>query len=208
MKIMQYLLAASLVISMESLAMSENRSKNNQQITVYDKEFIVSIHHKDIKKRIKEIAQQISKDYVGKKPIFIGVLNGAFIFLADLVREIDLECELEIDFIKISSYGNSTRSSGTVTLSKDLSSNIIDRDIIIVEDIIDSGLSITFARDYISKANPRSIRIVTLLDKTLSQLGFPIDYVGFKISPLFVVGYGLDYAQRGRDLKSIYELAE
>ena len=198
------LLAASLFISVKSLVAS--RTDEDKRIFVRDKEFTVSIHHDDISKRVKEIAAQINKDYAGKKPIFVGVLNGAVIFLSDLVREVTLECE--IDFIKVSSYGNSTSSSGDVTLSKGLSCCAIDRDIIIVEDIIDSGASITFVKELIEKAHPRSVRIVALLHKNLSEFDFPIDYVGFEIQPEFVVGYGLDFGQIARNLKDIYKLAE
>ena len=198
-KMFHYLLAVSILMSM-----NVSNAKNNQRVTVNEKEFTVSIHKKDIIKRIKTLAAQISKDYAGKKPIFVGVLNGAFIFLSDLVREVDLECE--IDFIQIVSYGNATSSSGEITVLKDLGCDITDRDVIIVEDIIDSGLSIQFAKELISKANPRSIRIVALLHKNLVKLDFPIDYIGFEIKPEFVIGYGLDYAQAARNLKSIYRL--
>jgi hypoxanthine phosphoribosyltransferase len=159
-----------------------------------------------IKARIKELAIQINADYAGKTPIFIGVLNGAFVFLSDLIRKITVDCE--IDFFKLSSYKDAKISSGQVTLMKDLNCQVSGRDIIIVEDIIDSGLSIAFIKKTIEKENPKSLKFVSLLlKKGIPKLDFPIDYIGFEIPSDFVVGYGLDYAQKVRNLKSIYRLA-
>lgn len=196
--VLHYVLAASTVVP----ALANNG--NNKQITVHDKKFAVSITHDEVAQRVRTLGEQISKDYAGKRPIFVGVLNGAFIFLSDLVRATDLDCE--IDFIKIASYGDATTSSGTITLSKGLSCDITDRDVIVVEDIVDSGLSLQFVVDLLKKSNPRSIRVAALLDKNLCKLNFPIDYVGFNIKPEFVIGYGLDYAQAARNLKDIYTL--
>jgi len=163
------------------------------------------IDRKDIKKRVAEIANQITRDYKGKEPIFVGVLNGSFIFMSDLVRNVKLNSE--IDFLKLSSYGDRKISSGNVRLLKDLNCVLADRDIIVVEDIIDSGLSISFIRDLISNHKPSSLEFVTLLyKKTTVKLDFRIKYIGYKITNKFVVGYGLDYAQRYRNLKSIYIL--
>ncbi len=158
-----------------------------------------------INKRVRELADRISKDYKGKVPIFIGVLNGAFIFMSDLVRQVKLDTE--IDFLKLSSYGENKISSGNVRLLKDINCPITDRDIIIVEDIIDSGLSIKFIRDLIAIHKPNSLEFASFLfKKGLSNLDFNIKYVGFKIPNKFVVGYGLDYAQKYRNLKSLYIL--
>jgi len=158
-----------------------------------------------INKRVRELADRISKDYKGKVPIFIGVLNGAFIFMSDLVRQVKLDTE--IDFLKLSSYGENKISSGNVRLLKDINCPIADRDIIIVEDIIDSGLSIKFIRDLIAIQKPNSLEFASFLfKKGLSNLDFNIKYVGFKIPNKFVVGYGLDYAQKYRNLKSLYIL--
>lgn len=155
-----------------------------------------------IRKRIKKLAQQINKDYKGKKPIFIGILNGSFIFLADLIREIKVDCE--IDFLKLSSYGDEKISSGNVTLLKELNCEIENRDIIIVEDIIDSGLSAIFIKKIIEERKPASLKFASLLfKKNISKLDFKIDYIGFKIKNKFVVGYGLDFAQKYRNLKDI-----
>lgn len=165
----------------------------------------VFIKHSAIKKRIKELANQINRDYKDKIPIFIGVLNGSFIFLSDLIREIKINCE--IDFFKLSSYGDSKISSGEVRMLKDLNCDVKGRDIIIVEDIIDSGLSMTYIRKIVMKQKPSSFRVATLLfKKDVSNLKFKIDYIGFEIENKFVVGYGLDFAQKYRNLNGIYVL--
>jgi hypoxanthine phosphoribosyltransferase len=160
-----------------------------------------------IQKRVKKLARRISKDYKGRVPILIGVLNGSFILISDLSREIKVD--LEIDFIKLSSYGDSKISSGEVTMLKELNCPIEGRDIIVVEDIVDSGLSLKFIRDLILSQKPASLEFVTLLfKKNLSNLDFEVKYIGFKIKNKFVVGYGLDYAQKYRNLKEIYILKQ
>ncbi len=163
------------------------------------------ITEEQIRRRVHEMAAQINKDYAGRVPIFIGVLNGAFIFLADLIREISVDCE--IDFFKLSSYGDAKITSGQVRLLKDLNCQVTGRDILVVEDIVDSGLSVDFMRKIILHENPASVRFVSLLiKKGLPKIDFPIDYVGFEIPPDFVIGYGLDYAQKVRNLRTIYRL--
>ena len=165
------------------------------------------ISEDSIKKRISEIAMDISSEYKGRIPIVIGVLNGSFLFLADIVRKLDIE--FEVDFIKISSYGYSKTSSGTVRLLKDISADITGRDIILIEDIVDSGLSLTFLKKRFEEAKPSSLTFVTLLHKEhTSKIDFKIDYIGFEIGDEFVVGYGLDYEQKLRGLPSIYTLSE
>jgi len=164
------------------------------------------ISNEEIQKRIKEIATDISEDFKDEIPILIGVLNGSFIFIADLMRKMNIDCEM--DFIKMSSYAGK-ESVGTVTLLKDISANITGRHVVVVEDIIDSGLTINFLRDRLQGANPKSITIVTLLLKPeIANLDFKVDYVGFEIPPEFVVGYGLDYNQKLRHLPEIYRLEE
>lgn len=196
-----YIALALLLLSMESIIMS-----TPAPIALHDKTFAVSISQTEIETRIKELGAQITKDYAGKRPIFIGVLKGAFMFLSDLVKAVDLECE--VAFLQVSSYANATRSSGSIDVLQALSTDISGRDVIIVEDIVDTGLSMEFLRGLLQHSNPRSIRIATLLDKKLSDLDFPLDYVGFEIAPNFVIGYGLDYAQLGRNLPAIYTLVK
>jgi len=163
------------------------------------------ISEEQIRGRIKELAARINADYTGRIPIFIGVLNGAFIFLSDLIREISIDCE--IDFFKLSSYGDAKISSGQVKLLKDLDCQVSGRDIIVVEDIVDSGLSIAFTKKIIEKENPKSLKFVSLLlKKGIPKIDFTIDYIGFEIPRDFVIGYGLDYAQKVRNLKSIYRI--
>ena len=162
------------------------------------------ISKKDIAKRIQEISSQISYRYDKKDPILIGILNGSFIFIADLIRTLEIDCE--VDFLKISSY-KGKKSTGEIVMSKSLDLDIENRSIIIVEDIIDSGMSIKFIYNYLNDFNPKDISIVSLLaKKSISKLNFKIDFIGFEISSEFVVGYGLDYNQRFRNLDSIYKL--
>lgn len=158
----------------------------------------------DINNRLKEMANQLSEKYCDECPVIIGILNGSFVFMADLIRKINFECE--IDFMKVNSYvGKET--SGKVQLEKDITINIEDRRVIIVEDIIDSGLTMDYLHKHISAFNPKDITIVTLLSKNNSYtLNFNIDIVGFKITSEFVVGYGLDLDQRFRQLDSLYTL--
>jgi len=160
--------------------------------------------YEKIQERIREMAESISRDYKDSVPIMIGVLNGSFIFFADLIREMSIYAE--VDFIKISSYANETMTSGTVRLLKDISCDITGRDVIIVEDIIDSGLSINFLKKRLEGSETKSVRFASLLIKEYTKLDFDIDYVGFTIPDKYVVGYGLDLAQKMRNLKSIYYL--
>ena len=177
----------------------------NERIVVNGDTFAPFITEHQIQKRVKELAAQISQDYKGKVPIFIGILNGSFIFISDLLLEITVDCE--VDFFKLSSHGDAKISSGQVTLLKDLNCQVTARDIVVVEDIVDSGLSIAFIKKLISKEKPASLRIVSLLfKKGVAKLDFPIDYVGFGIPADFVIGYGLDYAQKVRNLRAIYKL--
>lgn len=169
--------------------------------------FVVMISERRIKARVRQLARALNRDYRGKVPVFIGVLNGSFIFFADLIREISVDCE--IDFMKLSSYGDAKISSGNVRMLKELNCPVEGRDIIIVEDIVDSGLSMEYIKSLILKQNPASFKIVTLLYKKDAVItSLRLDYVGFEIPRDFVIGYGLDYAQRERNLKAIYRLRE
>ena len=171
---------------------------------INNKKLIKIIDEVSIQKRVKEIAIKLESKFKDKKPIFIGVLNGSFIFISDLVRNLNINCE--IDFIKVSSYkGQDT--TGTVKLLKDISADITNRDVVIIEDIIDSGLTIEFLVKRLKGASPKSISIVTLLLKPdIAKLSLPIDIIGFENAPDFVVGYGLDYDQDLRHLPEIYRL--
>lgn len=156
----------------------------------------------EIQARVKELGAQITRDYEGKTPLFVGVLKGCFTFMADIVRACDVMCT--IDFMAVSSYGAGTVSTGAVKIVKDLSENIEGKDVIIVEDILDSGNTLNYLIKYMKDRKPASIRVVTLMDKPERRTA-PVkaDYVGFTIPDAFVVGYGLDYSQRYRNLPYI-----
>ena len=153
-------------------------------------------------RRVREIAAQIEKDYEGKEIMLISVLRGSFVFMADLCRRIDLPCTL--DFMAVSSYGKGTSSSGQVQITKDLSSDISGKHIIVVEDILDSGNTLSYLLKLLEQRKPASIRLCTLLDKPDRRVKeVKVDYSGFSIPDAFVVGYGLDYAERYRNLPYI-----
>lgn len=155
----------------------------------------------DIAKKVKEIGRSINVDYRDKNPVVIGILKGAFVFLADLLREIEIPVDL--DFFAITSYEGKT-SSGVAKISADLTINIEDRDVILVEDIIDTGRTIGFIIDTLKSRRPRSIAVCTLLNKKEHrQIEVPLTYVGFNIPTVFVVGYGLDLDNQYRNLRNI-----
>lgn len=169
--------------------------------------FKTFITQEELTKRTAEIGEQLDQDYEDKKPIFIGVLNGAFIFMADLLRHVSIPCET--DFIKLSSYGDAKVSSGQVTERKELDAKIDGRHVILVEDIVDTGLSMKYLMNKLQEKNPASVASVTLLHKTeATHHDVQLDYVGFEIPNAFVLGYGLDYAQEGRNLAQIYIIDE
>ncbi|MDD4564357.1 MAG: hypoxanthine phosphoribosyltransferase [Eubacteriales bacterium] len=162
----------------------------------------VMINEELLKQRTKELGKQISEDYKGEEILLIGILKGAVIFLSDLIREITLDTK--IDFMAVTSYGASTKSSGVVRILKDLDSGIEDLNVIIVEDIIDSGVTLHYLRDYLMGRKPKSLRICTLLDKPeRREVDIAPDYVGFEIENKFIVGYGLDCDQKYRNLPYI-----
>ncbi len=155
-----------------------------------------------LKERVAELGRQITEDYAGREPIFVGVLKGCFIFMADLLRSVELHCTM--DFMAVSSYGDGTTTTGAVKINKDLSRDIAGKDVIIVEDILDSGVTLSYLKNYLSVRQPASIKIITLLDKpSRRKADITADYSGFEVEDAFVVGYGLDYAERYRNLPYI-----
>lgn len=154
----------------------------------------------EIQARVRELGEQITRDYAGKKPLLICTLRGAYIVMADLSRAIDLP--VEVDFMAVSSYGKEVKSSGVVRIIKDLDTPLQDRDVIIIEDVLDSGLTLKYLSENLNARNPRSLKIATLLLKNPAPAVEP-DYVGFVCPDEFVVGYGLDYAEKYRNLPYI-----
>ncbi len=160
-----------------------------------------------IQTRIGELGAEIARDYAGRNPLLLGVLKGAFVFMSDLVRAIDLK--LAVEFMAISSYGESTRSSGEVKIVKDLDVPIEGRDLIVVEDIVDTGLTLSYLLANLASRGAASVKLAALLNKPERRLRtVPIDYLGFDIPDAFVVGYGLDYAERYRNLPYIAVLKD
>jgi hypoxanthine phosphoribosyltransferase len=152
--------------------------------------------------RVAELGRQITTDYAGESPVIICILRGASVFMADLIRAIDLP--LQIDFMSVSSYGDSTVSSGVVKIRKDVDIDIAGRHVIVVEDILDTGRSLRYILDYLNRHQPASLKTCILLDKPEAHLAdIPVDYLGFAIPNAFVVGYGLDYAEVYRNLPYI-----
>jgi hypoxanthine phosphoribosyltransferase len=160
-----------------------------------------------IQKRVQELAGQISGDYAGRELVVIGILKGAFIFMADLIREIRIPCN--IDFVRVASYDASSESSGKVVMTKDIETSIKGRDILIVEDIVDTGLTLQYLVDWLKESNPHSLKICVFLDKRKRRkVSFEADYVGFTIDDGFVVGYGLDFNERYRFFPDVYVIEE
>ena len=161
----------------------------------------ILITEDELRVKVKAIGRQISRDYEGKDPIFVGVLKGCFIFMADLMRSVDIHCAM--DFMAVSSYSGTT-STGAVKINKDLSEDIQGRHVIIVEDILDSGVTLNYLKSFLQQREPASIRIATLMDKP-SRRRAPVyaDYSCFEVPDAFVVGYGLDYNERYRNLPYI-----
>jgi len=166
------------------------------------------VTEEQLQKRLKEIAQQIEADYKDQDLILVGVLKGAVMVMADLSRHINRH--LDMDWMAVSSYGSGTKSSGVVRILKDLDKDITGRNVLIVEDIVDTGLSIDFIKKLLTPRNPASVRVVSLLRKRRTAKASVItneDYIGFEIPDEFVIGYGLDYSQKLRNLRSIYRLS-
>ena len=173
-------------------------------VKIKDKEFVPMISKEEIKRRVKELAAQISKDMAGKNPLLLAVLNGSFVFAADLMREITIESE--ISFVKLASYQGTT-STGTVKEVIGINENLSGRTVIIVEDIVESGLTMKRMIESLGTRNPASVHICTLLLKPdCLKVDLDIEYAAFSIPNDFIVGYGLDYDQQARNLKDIYVL--
>jgi hypoxanthine phosphoribosyltransferase len=158
----------------------------------------------ELRDRVLELGKDVTSDYAGRPPLLVGVLKGAFVFMSDLSRAIDLP--VEFDFMAVSSYGSATRSSGVVRIIKDLDLDLTDRHVLIVEDIVDSGLTLAYLRKNLAARGPASLEVCALLVKEgLQRVDLHLRYVGFTIPPVFVVGYGLDVDERYRNLPYIAE---
>ena len=173
-----------------------------EAMSLHDDVEEILLDSETVASRVAELGAQISADYAGRDPVLVSVLKGSLVFLADLMRAMDLSTS--IDLMEVSSYGAATETSGQVRIMKDLSKPITGRDVIVVEDIIDTGLTLNYLLHYLADKGPASIKIVCLLDKPARRLAeIPIDYRGFTIPDRFVIGYGLDYNERYRNLPYI-----
>ena len=179
----------------------KNKEKYLKMLEGLDYEILYT--EEQIEKRVKEIASDLTRDYKNKNPYVVGVLRGAFIFLADLLKHLDFP--LDVDFIAISSYGTSTRSTGVVRLVKDLDENVEGRHVLIVEDIVDSGRTIAYINDIIRTRRVASLKLVSFLDRPdRREVPVEIDYKGFDIPDKFVLGYGMDYSQMYRNVPFVF----
>ncbi len=161
----------------------------------------------DIEKKVCELAETISRDYRDRDLIVIGVLKGAFIFMADLIR--NLSIPTTVDFMRLASYGSGTESSGRITVSKNIETSITGRDVLVVEDIVDTGLTLTYLVEMLKESKPNSLKVCAFLDKRMKRkVPFEADYVGFTMDDGFVVGYGLDFDERFRYLPDVYVIKE
>ena len=169
---------------------------------IHDDILEVLISEKKIRARVRALGARITQDYAGKTPFFLGVLKGSYVFMADLTRCVALPCTM--DFMAVSSYGGGTSTTGAVRITKDLTHDIEGKDVIVVEDILDSGVTLSYLKGYLGNRKPASLRIVTLLDKPARRRAdITADYCGFTVPDEFVVGYGLDFAERYRNLPYI-----
>jgi len=158
-----------------------------------------------IKVRVHELGEQISKDYHGRPLVLIGILNGAFIFMADLIRNI--QNSMQIDFVRLASYGSQAESSGRISITKDIELDIKDKEVLVVEDIVDTGYTLKYLKEVLKLHNPASVRICCLIDKKeRRKVPIEVDYVGFDIPRGFLVGYGLDFDENYRSLPGVYHL--
>jgi len=174
---------------------------------VFQPKLKILISRDEIAKAVDRLASEIKRDYQGKQPLLIGVLKGSFMFMADLIRQLDLP--LELDFIGLSSYGAARESSGRVRVAQGVKTPIKGRDVLVIEDIVDTGITISFLLDYLKKKQPASLKLCTLTDKpSRRRVPVSIDYRGFTVPNKFIVGYGLDCDQRFRNLPDIYALED
>ena len=167
----------------------------------------ILISRDKIAKAVDRLAREISRDYQGRQPLLVGILKGSFVFMADLVRRLDLP--LELDFIRLSSYGSARESSGRVRVVQGLQTRIKGRDVLVVEDIVDTGITVSFLLDYLMRKKPTSLKLCALADKpSRRRVPVPVDYIGFTVPDKFVVGYGLDCDERLRNLPDIYVMED
>ena len=177
----------------------------NSRINILKNIMRLLLSEKKIQRKVRGLARKISKDFSGREVLLIGVLKGAFIFMSDLARK--MTTPVKMDFVRLASYGSETRSSGNVKITKDLETPLKGRDVLIVEDIIDTGITLKHLFGRLKARRPRSLKVVALLDKAARRkVDFRADYVGFRIGDHFVVGYGLDCAEEYRNLRGIYLL--
>lgn len=170
-----------------------------------DYELIPRISSEELQQRLDELALQINQDYEGESAVVIGILKGAFVFLADLVRR--LVFPVEVDFVRLASYGERTETSGLIQITKDIETHLQGRNILVVEDIVDTGITLSWFLERLRNHDPRSLRVCTLVDKfERREVEVPLDYVGVRLEKGFIVGYGLDFCERHRNLPSIYEV--
>jgi hypoxanthine phosphoribosyltransferase len=174
---------------------------------VFQPQLKILISRDEIAKAVDRLASEIERDYQGKQPLLIGVLKGSFVFMADLIRQLDLP--LELDFVRLSSYGAARESSGRVRVIQGAKTPIKGRDVLVIEDIVDTGITTAFLLDYLRKRKPASLKLCALTDKpSRRRVPVPIDYLGFPVPNKFIVGYGLDCDQRFRNLPDIYALED
>jgi hypoxanthine phosphoribosyltransferase len=174
---------------------------------VFQPQLKIIIRCDEIAKAVDRLASQIRRDYQGKQPLLIGVLKGSFVFMADLIRQLDLP--LELDFVRLSSYGAARESSGKVRVVQEVETSIRGRDVLVIEDIVDTGITTSFLLDYLRKRKPASLKLCALSDKpSRRRVPVTIDYLGLSLPNEFVVGYGLDCDERFRNLPDIYALED
>jgi hypoxanthine phosphoribosyltransferase len=167
----------------------------------------IFISHDQIAEAVTRLALELSRDYQGKQPLLIGVLKGSFVFMADLIRQLDLP--LELDFVRLSSYGTARESSGKVKVVQGVKTPAKGRHVLVIEDIVDTGITISFLLDYLRRKKPASLKLCVLTDKpSRRRVPVPIDYLGFTVPDKFIVGYGLDCDERLRNLPDIYTLED